>query len=59
MQFKNNSTYSNNIVTHYFSTSLEINLIVISLFLTLLLVQSQMLQHVILYNSYSEISALV
>jgi hypothetical protein len=32
------------IVTHYFSTFLQINLIVISLFLTLLLVLSQMLK---------------
>jgi hypothetical protein len=35
------------IVTHYFSTFLQINLIVVSLFLTLLLVLSQMLQNVI------------
>jgi hypothetical protein len=46
------------IVTHYFSTFLQINLIVFSLFSTLLLVLSQILQNFITYNSCSEISAL-
>jgi hypothetical protein len=41
------SILSWNIVAHYFSTFLQINLIVGSLFLTLLLVLSQMLQNVI------------